>query len=62
LTHLFLHDLFFAPDRTGLVLIVADWMDISNQLSDRLQAWHDSRHNRAARFDAATILDDADQG
>lgn len=57
LMRLFLHSLFFAPDRTGLVLIVADWMGLSNQLSDHLQAWQDSRHHRAARSDAAAILD-----
>jgi len=57
LMRFFLHSLFFAPDRTGLVLIVADWMGLSNQLSDHLQAWQDSRHHRAARSDAAAILD-----
>ncbi len=58
LMRLFLHDLFFAPDRTGLVLIVADWMRLSNQLSDGLQAWRDSRRHRTAPSDAAAILDD----
>jgi hypothetical protein len=56
LMRLFLHSLFFAPDRTGLVLIVDDWMRLSNQLSDRLQAWHASRGHRTPRSDAAAIL------
>lgn len=60
LMRLFLHDLFFAPDRPGLVLIVGDWMRLSNQLSDRLQAWRDSRRERTSRSDAAAILDDPD--
>lgn len=60
LMRLFLHALFFAPDRTGLILIVADWMRLSNQLSDRLQAWQESRRHHAARSDAAAILDDTD--
>jgi hypothetical protein len=61
LMRLFLHDLFFAPGRPGLVLIVPDWMRLSNQLSDRLQVWRESRRHRSARSDAAAILDESAQ-
>jgi hypothetical protein len=62
LMRLFLHSLFFAPDRTGLVLIVDDWMRLGNQLADRLQAWRASRQHRPPPTDAAAILGtDTDQ-
>jgi hypothetical protein len=53
---LFLHDLFLAYDRVGLVLIVPDWMRLGNQISDRLQAWRNARSQRPPRSDAAAIL------
>jgi hypothetical protein len=58
LMRFFLHALFFSPDRTGLVLIVADWMGLSNQLVDRIEAWRASRQRRPARSDAAALLED----
>jgi hypothetical protein len=43
---LFLHRFFFAPDQTGLLLIVADWMAFSQQLSVRVDAWRQARQDR----------------
>lgn len=58
LLRLFLHPLFLAPDRTGLVLIVADWMALSQDLASRLDAWRTARTERgqAPISDAARIL------
>lgn len=54
---LFLHPLFMAPDRTGLILIVDDWMKLSEQISDRMQTDRSDRQTSEQHFsDAARIL------
>jgi hypothetical protein len=57
---LFLHRLFFAPDRTGLLLYVRNWQALSQQISVRLDAWRMGRDSsrRGAVSDAAYILND----
>jgi hypothetical protein len=47
--HLFLHRLFFAPDGSGLILMVAAWEGLSLQLSARIDSW---RSAQAARGNA----------
>lgn len=55
--HLFLHPLFIAPDRTGLILIVGDWMALSEQISDRMESRRVEQQSRRRHFsDAARIL------
>lgn len=46
---LFLHRFFFAPDQTGLLLIVEDWMALSQQLGVRVDAWRQARQDRPQR-------------
>jgi hypothetical protein len=46
LLRLFFSRLFFAPDMTGLLLIVDDWMGFSHQLTARLDAWRQARQER----------------
>jgi hypothetical protein len=46
LLRLFFSRLFFAPDMTGLLLIVDDWMGFSQQLTARLDAWRQARQER----------------
>ena len=54
---LFLHPIFIAPDRTGLILIVDDWMKLSEQISDRMETDRTDRQTRGQHFsDAARIL------
>lgn len=59
---LFFHPLFLAPDRTGLILIVDDWMKLSEQLSDNLGDSRAGPEDRDRRHfsDAARILSDQD--
>jgi len=45
---LFLNRFFFSPDHTGLVLLVDQWMELSKQLSTRLDT---HRTGRQARLD-----------
>lgn len=40
---------FFAPDMTGMLLVVDDWMAFSHQLTSRLDAWRQTRQERARR-------------
>jgi hypothetical protein len=42
---LFLHRLFFAPDQTGLLLVVEDWMAFSQQLNVRVDSWRQARQD-----------------
>jgi hypothetical protein len=49
LLRLFFSRLFFAPDLTGMLLIVDDWMAFSHQLTARVDAWRQSRQERARR-------------
>ncbi|MFP3854029.1 MAG: hypothetical protein ACLFWD_07015 [Anaerolineales bacterium] len=59
LLRLFFHRFFFSPESTGIVIIVNDWMKLSEQLSDRYERWrgHDrDEAHRSAFSDAARIL------
>jgi hypothetical protein len=55
---LFLHPLIFAPDQPGLILIVADWMALSSQLTSLVDAWRaDQRARQGERVShAAQVL------
>lgn len=58
---LFLHPLFLAPDRTGLILIVDDWMKLSEEISDRMGADQSRGEPDTPHFsDAARILAEED--
>ncbi len=58
---LFLHPLFLAPDRTGLVLIVDDWMKLSAEISDRMGVEQGRDERDTPHFsDAARILAEGD--
>jgi hypothetical protein len=46
LLRLFFHRLLLSPDRTGFVFIVSDWIDLSRQLSGRLDSWRVSQQSR----------------
>jgi hypothetical protein len=50
----FLSKFFFGPDKRTLILIVPDWMALSNQLASVLGAWRGLK-----RADADNILDSA---
>jgi hypothetical protein len=54
----FFHPLFLAPDRPGFILIVEDWMRLSEQLSDRMERGrsHGSPDSPRHFSDAARIL------
>jgi len=43
---LFFHRLMLSPDKTGFILIVSDWIELSRQLSSRLDAWRGSQQSR----------------
>jgi hypothetical protein len=60
LLNLFLSRFFFAPDQTGLLLIVNDWMALSQQLGVRVDAWRQGRQDRPQRRgpDAGHFLDE----
>lgn len=54
---LFLNRYFLATDRPGLVLLVQDWMGLSNQLASRIDAWRSAqRKPRKESRIAADIL------
>jgi len=55
---LFFHRFTFAPEGSGLIILVDDWMGLSNQLSDRVDAWRmaHSDHPTQGASDAANIL------
>lgn len=46
LMRLFFHRLLLSPDKTGVILIVPDWIELSRQLSSRLDAWRTSQQSR----------------
>jgi hypothetical protein len=58
LLRLFFHRLLLSSDRTGFVFIVPDWIELSRQLSGRLEAWRMSQHSRprSPGMGAADIL------
>lgn len=43
----FLSKFFFAPDRTTLILIVPDWMALSNQVASVLDSWRGAQREGA---------------
>ncbi len=49
-----------APDQTGLILLVDDWLSFSNQLSTSIDQWRDSRSDRqeGPGYGVAEILRD----
>lgn len=58
LLRLFFNRFAFATDRPGLVLLVDDWMALSNQLTSMMEAWRAAREARpiGSGSDAAAIL------
>lgn len=55
---MFLNPFFLSTDQPGLVLLVEDWMGLSNQLNSRLDVWRGSRRETRRRSGtrAADIL------
>lgn len=56
---LFFSRFFFTPEGPGFVLIVDDWMKLSEQISDRIEGWRgddEAKGRRSAYSDAARIL------
>jgi hypothetical protein len=55
---LFFNRYFFAPDQPSFVLLVQDWMALSNQLSSKMDAWRgkDRERPRGPGIDVADIL------
>ena len=49
LLRLFLSRFFFAPDQIGLLVIVDDWMALSQQLGVRVDSWRQARQERPRR-------------
>ncbi len=60
LLRLFFHRLMLSPDRTGFLFIVSDWIELSRQLSSRLDAWRTTQQSRPRQpgLGAADILRD----
>ena len=58
LLRLFFHRLMLSTDRTGFVFIVGDWIELSRQLSNRLELWRNSQQSRprSPGMGAADIL------
>jgi hypothetical protein len=58
LLRLFLHRRFMSSDQVGLVLIIADWMALSEQISDHMEMRRDDQGQAQAQAysDAARIL------
>ena len=57
LLRLFFHRLMLSPDKTGFIFIVPDWIDLSRQLSSRLDAWRTSQHSRPRQPGVTTASD-----
>jgi hypothetical protein len=55
---LFLNPFFLATDRPGLVLLVEEWMGLSNQLSSKIDTWRGSQRKprKGPGIGAADIL------
>jgi hypothetical protein len=60
LLQIFFHPAMIAPDRPGFVLIVKDWMKLSNQITAAMEAQRKASQARDpnARIGAADILGD----
>jgi hypothetical protein len=58
---LFFHRFTFSPDSPGIVLLVDNWLGLSNQLSAKVDAWRmaHSTHITRGASDAADILSDS---
>jgi len=57
LIRLFFHRLMLSPDKTGFVLIVPDWIELSRQLSGRLDAWRTAQQSRPRQPGVTTAAD-----
>lgn len=62
LLRLFFHPSFIAPDRDGLILIIDDWMKLSEQLADQIESDRvDPVRRISSMTPAGRILSDEDQ-
>jgi len=57
LMRLFFHRLMLSPDKTGFIFIVPDWIELSRQLSSRLDAWRTSQQSRPRQPGVMTASD-----
>jgi hypothetical protein len=57
LIRLFFHRLMLSPDKTGFIFIVPDWIELSRQLSSRLDAWRTSQQSHPRQPGATTVSD-----
>jgi hypothetical protein len=57
LMRLFFHRLMLSPDKTGFIFIVPDWIELSRQLSSRLDAWRTSQQSRPRQPGVTTASD-----
>jgi hypothetical protein len=57
LMRLFFHRLMLSPDKTGVIFIVPDWIELSRQLSSRLDAWRTSQQSRPRQPGASMASD-----
>jgi len=53
---LFLNRFFFPPDSTGLVLVVDKWLELSKQLSGRIEVFRSARQARTRERLAQAII------
>jgi hypothetical protein len=57
LIRLFFHRLMLSPDKTGFIFIVPDWIELSRQLSSRLDAWRTAQQSRPRQRGVTTAAD-----
>jgi hypothetical protein len=57
LIRLFFHRLMLSPDKTGFIFIVPDWIELSRQLSGRLDAWRTAQQSRPRQPGVTTASD-----
>jgi hypothetical protein len=57
LLRLFFHRLMLSQDKTGFVFIVPDWIELSRQLSSRLDVWRISQQSRPRQPGVTTAAD-----
>lgn len=57
LIRLFFHRLMLSPDKTGFIFIVPDWIELSRQLSSRLDAWRTAQQSRPRQPGVTTASD-----
>ena len=60
---IFLHRFTFAPDSAGFIILVEDWIALSQQLSSRIDAWRTTHnvHLKGDVSDAAYILQESEE-